>query len=159
MVWPVTADLYYRLTGVVLSTTPLRERPEDIAPLVLKFTDEICKENNFSKGFQANCMALLTSYDWPGNVREIRNVVERHLIKASKEVQVADLEESLKIAQPETLEPETMEEIDLHVDAYKRKRVQKILDESDTKAAAARKLNIPPNLLHYFISKWKLHWE
>ena len=74
-------DLFYRLNVVPLTLPPLRERKEDIVPLALdmvqKYNEELKK--NFT-GFTPAAAELLLSYPWPGNIRELRNVVERAMI-------------------------------------------------------------------------------
>ncbi|WKZ33457.1 MAG: sigma-54 dependent transcriptional regulator [Thermodesulfobacteriota bacterium] len=74
-------DLFYRLNVMVVSLPPLRERKEDILPIVRHFL----KENGAGprqKGLKDGAIDLLLGYDWPGNVRELKNVVERALILA-----------------------------------------------------------------------------
>jgi len=71
-------DLYYRLFSIEIRIPPLRERPEDVAPLLLHFLEQISRR--FSKtvsGFSPAAMDLLTSYPWPGNVRQVVREVER----------------------------------------------------------------------------------
>jgi len=70
-------DLYYRLNVVTLTLPPLRERPEDILSLARKFARR--------KRFDAEAERLLAAYPWPGNIRELRNAVERALILADGE--------------------------------------------------------------------------
>jgi two-component system response regulator AtoC len=76
-------DLFYRLNVVPLFIPPLRERREDIMPLALdmvqRFNEELKK--NFV-GFTAEAAELIMSYPWPGNIRELKNVVERTMILA-----------------------------------------------------------------------------
>jgi two-component system response regulator AtoC len=74
-------DLYYRLKVVDLHVPPLRERKEDIPELVGSFM----REFNISMGknvtdISPNGMAVLTSYEWPGNIRELRNIIERAIL-------------------------------------------------------------------------------
>jgi two-component system nitrogen regulation response regulator NtrX len=74
-------DLYFRLNVVPIEIPPLRERPEDIAPLVDYFTASFCEENNYKrKNFSPAAMKALGQAAWRGNVRELRNAVERLLI-------------------------------------------------------------------------------
>jgi two-component system nitrogen regulation response regulator NtrX len=74
-------DLYFRLNVVPIDTPPLRERPEDIEPLVEYFTASFCEENNYKrKTFSPAAMQVLRQAAWRGNVRELRNAVERLLI-------------------------------------------------------------------------------
>ena len=79
-------DLYYRLSVIEIFIPPLRERKEDIALLVEYFLRTFSR--NYGKPYQRfddECMEMLTAYDWPGNVREIRNVVERALVMSNDE--------------------------------------------------------------------------
>ncbi len=71
-------DLYYRLAVVEIHAPPLRERKEDIAPLVAAFLREACEKNG-RRPMKASqgAVAALMAYEWPGNVRELRNLVER----------------------------------------------------------------------------------
>ncbi|MCL2789415.1 MAG: sigma 54-interacting transcriptional regulator [Desulfobulbus sp.] len=84
-------DLYYRLAVITINTPPLRERKEDIPVLVKAFL----AENAASAGtasFQISCGALekLTRYDWPGNIRELRNCITRSLAFAESDLLLAE---------------------------------------------------------------------
>lgn len=88
------ADLYYRLNVVTLHIPPLRKRREDI-PLIAeffrrKFSREVRKK---TKGFSAETMELLTNHHWPGNIRELKNLVERAVLvsEESEEIKPKDL--------------------------------------------------------------------
>lgn len=71
-------DLYYRLNVLPLIIPPLRERREDIMPLVQFFVHKMCTSMGLApKEFSPAALDLLTQYDWPGNVRELENIVER----------------------------------------------------------------------------------
>lgn len=86
------SDLFYRLNVLSLKIPPLRERPEDIASLVYYFQGVIYQENGIYANFSPECMEMLTRYDWPGNIRELRNVVEKIALAAEGRVaQVADI--------------------------------------------------------------------
>ncbi|GAB4260451.1 MAG: sigma-54 dependent transcriptional regulator [Deferrisomatales bacterium] len=74
-------DLYYRLSVIPITLPPLRERREDILPLARHFLDGFNREFKVSfLGFTPEFEELLLRYDWPGNIRELRNVVERAVI-------------------------------------------------------------------------------
>jgi two-component system response regulator HydG len=71
-------DLWYRLNVATIRIPPLRERPDDIELLAVKFLDEFCvKECTKAVGFTQLAMSALLGYPWPGNVRQLRAVVER----------------------------------------------------------------------------------
>lgn len=75
------ADLYYRLRSINIRIPPLRERRDDIVPLVKKFSDEFVRTSKMSSGgFSSNAIDALIEYDWPGNIRELRNVVESLIV-------------------------------------------------------------------------------
>ena len=149
-------DLYYRLSTVILETSPLRDRPEDLEPLVIHFTKEICKENGFTRTFHRSCLEVLRDYQWKGNVRELRSVVERHLIACDGNlIKVEDLDARL-YKKKETNEPRTLEQIDDYVEGIKKQMFMDAVNSASSKAEAARKLGIPPNRFHYFAAKYGL---
>jgi DNA-binding NtrC family response regulator len=77
-------DLYYRLTGVEIRLPPLRERKEDIPPLVYHFLELFTQKGGGKvRGVSKEAMELLINYDWPGNVRQLKNEVERAAILAT----------------------------------------------------------------------------
>src|SRR5262249_16781409 len=84
-------DLYYRLSVLLLSVPPLRERREDI-PLLIEYFLGRFSNNNGSKKLSTEAMKWLVSRDWPGNIRELKNVLERAvLLTSGHEVQKDDL--------------------------------------------------------------------
>ena len=74
-------DLYYRLNVVPIEAPPLRERKEDIPPLVKHFLKTHAEEQKVKpKDITAEALVALEQYDWPGNIRELRNLIERLMI-------------------------------------------------------------------------------
>jgi DNA-binding NtrC family response regulator len=73
-------DLYYRLDVVHLRTTALRERPEDIRALADAFLGQLAEDGFLRCSLSAEAGAVLTAFDWPGNVRQLRNVLEQAAI-------------------------------------------------------------------------------
>jgi transcriptional regulator with PAS, ATPase and Fis domain len=73
-------DLYYRLSVVPIEVPPLRERPEEIAPMALKFLQEFNGIYAQEKKLSENAIGKLVRYAWPGNVRELRNLIERLVV-------------------------------------------------------------------------------
>lgn len=84
-------DLYYRLDTVTVNIPPLRERPEDIIPIFRKFVTEFAaKYDSVFQGFADDARNLLTSYRWPGNIRELRNVAEQLVVLEKSQFVTAD---------------------------------------------------------------------
>lgn len=73
-------DLYYRLNVVPINVPPLRERYEDILPLIQSVLDTYNKKINDNKTIDSSALAMLLRYSWPGNVREVHNIIERLVI-------------------------------------------------------------------------------
>jgi len=79
-------DLYYRLNVFPIDVPPLRERKEDILPLVNYFLEKFNKKLGLSVRMEEDVMALLLRYDWPGNIRELENFVERMMLMTKHQV-------------------------------------------------------------------------
>lgn len=75
-------DLYYRINVLPLFIPPLRERKADILPLAEKFREDFCQKNGVEHLFDDATKEMMLAYDWPGNIRELRNLVERAVIIA-----------------------------------------------------------------------------
>jgi two-component system response regulator AtoC len=92
------ADLFYRLNVVGFHLPPLRERPAAIAPLANKFLAEYSLRNGRGiHGISHEALEILIAYDWPGNIRELRNVMERAVaLAAGQEIQLKDLPPHLR---------------------------------------------------------------
>ncbi|HEV7842713.1 MAG TPA: sigma 54-interacting transcriptional regulator [Pyrinomonadaceae bacterium] len=90
-------DLFYRLSVFPIRLPSLRERAEDIHPLVIHFLEHYKqKTGRFISGISKDALAALMSYDWPGNVRELENAIERAVIIASgRQIELDDLPEAI----------------------------------------------------------------
>lgn len=90
-------DLYYRLTVIPIFVPPLRDRRDDIAPLIKTFLDHYNREiGRQVQGVTDRAMELLLSYNWPGNVRELKNLMERLVLMGSGDrIDVTDLPEHI----------------------------------------------------------------
>lgn len=85
-------DLYHRLAVILIKVPSLNERRDDIPLLVSHFAKQIAEEHgNAPKVFSKNALKLLQEYDWTGNIRELRNVIERLIILGGVEVSEADV--------------------------------------------------------------------
>lgn len=85
-------DLYHRLAVILIDVPSLNDRRDDIPVLIDYFTDKIASEHGTAqKKFSTKATKLLQDYDWTGNVRELRNVIERLIILGGSEVSEADV--------------------------------------------------------------------
>jgi two-component system, NtrC family, nitrogen regulation response regulator NtrX len=85
-------DLYHRLAVILIKVPPLNERRDDIPALITHFTEKIASEQgNAVKVFSAQAIKLLQEYDWTGNIRELRNVIERLIILGGTEISETDV--------------------------------------------------------------------
>ncbi len=85
-------DLYHRLAVILIKVPALNDRREDIPLLIEYFSDKISKEQGTAnKSFSDKAVKLLQNYDWTGNIRELRNVIERLIILGGKEVSESDV--------------------------------------------------------------------
>jgi len=91
-------DLYYRLNVFTIHIPPLRERPDDVPLLAEHFVQHFAEETGKAiTGFSEDAMRLLAAHDWPGNGREVRNIVHRAVILCSEgEIEPRHLPETLR---------------------------------------------------------------
>jgi len=107
-------DLYYRLNVMEIDIPPLRERREDIEPLVRYFLGKhLPKSTKKIDGFTSEAMELLSGYSFPGNVRELENIVQRAIIlERTPMIKPESLPQSMKVFQIETIDPSKIRTIE-----------------------------------------------
>ena len=79
-------DLYYRLNVIPIFIPPLRERKDDIQSLVMKNLDKFNRKYVFQKWIEPNALEYLIQYDWPGNIRELENIIERLVVVTNSDI-------------------------------------------------------------------------
>jgi len=137
-------DLYYRLNAVTIILPPLRERREDIPLLVNKFLDRFTIESDMPpKIFDDNAMDLLMSYDWPGNVRQLLNILESIVVTAESDLIMAeDVSRQLRLPNRDRAASEN-QTLAQRVREFRRNLISQALqDTGNNIAAAARKLGV-----------------
>jgi two-component system response regulator GlrR len=133
-------DLYYRLNVVALSIPPLRERREDIPPLVMHFLGVLSKEyRKVVNGFSPEALESLVTAAWPGNVRQLYNVVERTLALCTTEIIPQSLVQ--KAIQGESEEIASFDEARKRFERDYLAQVLKIANGNVTQAARLAKRN------------------
>jgi serine/threonine-protein kinase PknK len=128
-------DLYYRLNVVSLNVPSLRERPEDVAPLVHHFLAQHSGDRKRTVSDAA--MRRLSSYSWPGNVRQLENEVRRMLILGEQEISTADLSSEVMQDSDESREAKTLKE---KVDALERRLLVEALEQARGNRSKAAEL-------------------
>ena len=146
-------DLLYRINTVTLAIPPLRQRHEDIEPLLRYFLDIFNKKYNKGKlSYSKKAIQQLTNYHWPGNVRELQNAVERAVIMSDGDT--LESSDFLISSQPISNRPagrsQTVEE------AEKETIAQALLDCNGNLSEAAIKLEIGRTTLYRKIKKYGL---
>jgi DNA-binding NtrC family response regulator len=123
-------DLFYRLNGITISIPPLRERPEDIQPLVYHFIRKYSKDEK--KQISYDALFQLRLHTWRGNVRELENVVHRAVL-LSKEKEIDRTHLLKEITEPSKNTGDVL----LSLEEVEKKHIKKVLDAStDFKEAA-----------------------
>ena len=143
-------DLYYRLNVVTLKTPPLRERQSDIPALAMHFASKFGAQcGRRISGISPEAEAYLLHYDWPGNIRELENALERAVVLGSADViQLEDLPESIReIARPaDVVRAPALQD---SVDRAKREAIAQAFQQANNDHAdAAKLLGVHPNYLY-----------
>jgi two-component system response regulator HydG len=156
-------DLYYRLNVYQLRIPPLRERPEDIEPILTSFLETARRNHGCRiKGISPAALTILQGHDWPGNVRELHNVVEGLTITCKDEmIQQDHLPVSLRDAQSEgsngEIEKISLLAFGLSAQEMEKKLLQEALQRTGGNISeASRLLKITRNTLRYRMAKYHL---
>lgn len=149
-------DLYYRLNVVRIEMPPLRDRKDDIPLLMHSFLREFNVENEKNiKGFDARSKAAIIKYNWPGNIRELKNCIESAVVMCNgEEIRIEDLPESIrKKGEEKTISipmGTTMDEAEKII-------IQETLAaNSGNKTKTADVLGIGRKTLHRKLEEWEL---
>jgi DNA-binding NtrC family response regulator len=148
-------DLFYRLSVIPLFIPPLRERPEDIPALVGHFLKKFDAPGDVR--FSDNALAALKAYHWPGNIREMQNIVERCIIlRTTPLIRTKDLNLPGMARETSCLEPVIPDEGIALEDVEKAYVVKALEKAGNNRSEAARLLKIPRHVLLYRLEKYKL---
>jgi len=150
-------DLYYRLHIVPIHLPPLRERPSDIKPLVRHFCSQLALAHGNEKRVTEEAIAILRSYQWPGNIRELENVLERaFVLTPGREIGADQLPQSLKKSNHYVSLEMPSQEVSLNdaLEELERKLILRAYnDAGGVKTKTAELLGIKPSALYYKLEK------
>jgi transcriptional regulator with PAS, ATPase and Fis domain len=162
-------DLYYRLNVIPIFIPPLRERPEDIGPLVDHFIAKYASKNNRRiKGLQQAVMDILMNYEWPGNVRELENAIENAVVMTeSNMISLSDFPTYLQshqhprrrsgVALRDILSKNSGMDYKQQIEICEREIIRKALEaENGNKTHAAKRLGFSIRTLRNKIQKLNL---
>jgi DNA-binding NtrC family response regulator len=148
-------DLYYRLNVFHVTVPPLRDRPEDIAPLAARFVAGFAEQNGRAvEGLSNEALSALEAYDWPGNVRQLRNAIERAVVLARGPVlDLTDLPQ--QIARPVVvIEQGRARGIEPLEDLERKAILDALVSFSHNKTHTARALGISLKTLHNKLKRY-----
>ncbi len=148
-------DLYYRLKGIALTIPPLRERKEDIPTLSTFFAHCATKGQEGRVSISADAMEALCTHTWPGNIRELKNVVEAGAILCrNRTIEPRDLQiESSGKGNTEALESQTAFSIE---ESEKNTIIRALKETRGVQKRAADLLNISKRAIHYKVRKYNI---
>ena len=152
-------DLFYRLNVVELRLPPLRERSGDIPLLINHYLERLARENNRSTPLVTpEALEALCAYAWPGNIRELRNVIERMIVMTRGEkLGLRDVPAAIR-AGGGGLKPSGGEPATLSLDQAEKRMIQDALKlHEGNRTAAARQLGISRRTLHRKLNEYGLH--
>lgn len=137
-------DLFYRLNVIPIKIPELKDRKDDIIPLIFYFTEKFNSRYDMDKSFTVEAMHILERQDWPGNIRELENLIERILLTTDKTVIDRD---SVELATNGRLNIEHFEKIDNltldeAIESLERKMVTESYEKYKTTVGVAKTLGI-----------------
>ncbi len=148
------SDLYFRLHTLTLEIPPLRKRWEDIPPLAEHLLEQLGKElSRPGLGLSPSAVKALVSYPWPGNIRELRNVLERAvLLGDGSSLERADIDFDSGLTDAAQEAKDTLE---LNLRELEKRHIERVLEhESGSVSRAAERLGVPRSTLYKKLKKY-----
>ena len=152
------SDLYYRLFVVPINIPPLRQRKEDIAPLTNYFLNKFNAMYEVKKEISSEAIKAMEKYNWYGNVRELRNIIERLVVSGAGntisafQVEMCLKEDNFNNAEPvKNGENATLDEL---IENYEKQIIIQAVEECGTLTAAAKKLNVNKSTISRKLKKY-----
>lgn len=150
-------DLFYRLYVVVITLPPLRDRQDDILLLLNHYLSVFKEENGKQiEGFTPAAYEMLSAYEWPGNIRELRNLVERMVVLARGNVlDIGDIPPQVR--EKAAGGGEVRLDVELTVDEMEKRMIIQALEKTGgNKTKAAEKLGISRRTLHRKLNQYEI---
>ncbi|WP_078412253.1 sigma-54 interaction domain-containing protein [Priestia abyssalis] len=135
-------DLFYRLNVIDIHLPPLRERKEDIIPLTYNFLNKFNQKYHENKVISEECLNILIHYSWPGNVRQLENLIERLVVISDSVIQVADLPDIITDNVGQVTQLALPTSLDKAIDETKRILIRKSYQTYKSSRKVAQDLDI-----------------
>ncbi|MBO8172264.1 MAG: sigma 54-interacting transcriptional regulator [Bacillaceae bacterium] len=140
-------DLYYRINVIPIHIPPLRERREDIEPLIRQMMKKLTEKYGFDKKLSLEALYELEQYHWPGNVRELHNLIERLYIMTSEDViEARHLPPHIR-SERERYKTKTRQTLKSRLQRVEQDIIRDVLKQSCSLRQAAAKLGVDPSTL------------
>ncbi|MCY6369972.1 sigma-54 interaction domain-containing protein [Clostridium ganghwense] len=148
-------DLYYRLNVIEIDIPPLRERTEDIVALSNYFINKFNKKYKYTRFISEECLEFLVNYSWPGNVRQLENLIERLVVTSiNPMIEISDLPKIFFRDQKSDNDRHLPETFDLAVEEFEKKLITKAYAKFKTSRKVAECLNISQTKASRLIRKY-----
>lgn len=136
-------DLYYRLNIIEIKIPPLRERTDDIPPLIMTFIAKYNIQYNQNKKITYDVIKEMMDYSWPGNIRELKNTIERMMIISPNEhLQITDLPWFQSGDNPELREISSKKSLPQLIESYEKKLLKEAINKYSSTRKVAKALKI-----------------
>ncbi len=142
------SDLYFRLSTLLVDVPPLRERREDVLPLARAILDASSRGDVEAVRLEPDAEEVLTKHSWPGNIRQLRNVLERALYMCGGEPVSAEHLVFEPIDSLSSLPAPGLEDAGQTLESVERSHILRALAEEGRVDAAARKLGVPRSSMY-----------
>jgi PAS domain S-box-containing protein len=150
------SDLYYRLNVIPMEIPPLRNRIEDIIPLANIFLSKYNHKYNQNKDFNSEIYPPLIEYHWPGNIRELSNIIERLVITSpDNEIGLSNLPEVIKLTRT-CIETSEVPSLKVAVEKFEEMLLKELVEKGLTTYEIAEQLNISQSTASRRIKKYSI---
>jgi PAS domain S-box-containing protein len=135
-------DLFYRLNVIDIHLPPLSERKEDIVPLIYNFLNKFNQKYNENKVISDECLNILIHYSWPGNIRQLENLMERLVIVSNSIIQLADISDIINESVGQVTQLALPNSLDKALDETKRTFIRRSFQTYKSSRKVASDLGI-----------------
>jgi PAS domain S-box-containing protein len=147
-------DLFYRLNVIDIHLPPLSERKEDIVPLIYNFLNKFNQKYNENKVISDECLNILIHYSWPGNIRQLENLMERLVIVSNSIIQLADIPDIINESVGQVTQLALPNSLDKALDETKRTFVRRSFQTYKSSRKVANDLGISQTKAANLIRKY-----